>query len=138
MILMNNIKFLLSIVILSVLLSCSTKVASNDRLPSEDEFVPVEKFPQVNINKLQKLAKYPELASRSEIEGRVIVKVLVDKTGKVLIKNIKYSDSPLLEKAALEAIDKYGDFEPAVQLGKTVACWDTVPIAFKLRPARKK
>lgn len=138
MILMNYIKYFLSIVILSVLLSCSNKVVSNDRLPSEDEFVPVEKQPEVDISKLQRLVVYPDLAKRSGIEGRVIVKVLVDKTGKILVKNIEYSDSSLLEKAALEAIDKYGDFVPAIQKGKTVACWVSVPLIFKLRPAQVK
>lgn len=102
-------------------------------LPSPDDFIPVEKQPVVDIAKLQNLVVYPDLAKRSGIEGRVIIKVLVDKTGSILKKKVEYTDSPLLDKAALDAIEKYGKFIPAVQNKQPVACWVSVPITFKLR-----
>lgn len=104
-----------------------------DELPSPDDFIPVEKQPGVDIAKLQKLVVYPDLAKRSGIEGRVIVKVLVDKNGDLLKKKIEYTDSALLDKAALDALDKYGKFTPAIQNKQPVACWVSVPITFKLR-----
>jgi protein TonB len=107
--------------------------ARDQELPSPDDFIPVEKFPVVDIAKLQRLVVYPDLAKRSGIEGQVIVKVLVDKTGDLLKKKIEYSDSPLLEKAALDAIEKYGKFIPAIQNKQPVACWLSVPIKFQLR-----
>lgn len=107
--------------------------AREDELPSPDDFIPVEKQPVVDIGKLQKLVEYPDLARRSGVEGRVIVKVLVDKTGDILKKKIEYSDSQLLDQAALDAISKYGKFTPAIQNKQPVACWLSVPITFKLR-----
>jgi protein TonB len=102
-------------------------------LPSPDDFIPVEKQPGVDIGKLQKLVEYPDLARRSGVEGRVIVKVLVDKTGEIIKRKIEYSDSQLLDQAALDAINKYGRFTPAIQNKEPVACWLSVPITFKLR-----
>lgn len=97
------------------------------------KFIPVEKQPVVDIAKLSKLIVYPDIPRRSGIEGRVVVKVLVDKTGKILKSKIEHSDHILLNSAALNAINAYGDFEPAEQGGKKVACWLTVPITFRLR-----
>lgn len=104
-----------------------------DILPDIKDFVVVEKAPKVDISQLQKLIEYPNLALKSGTQGKVIVKVLVSKTGEILKKKIIYSDSQLLDNAALEAINKYGKFEPAVQNGQNVACWVAVPINFKLR-----
>ncbi len=107
--------------------------ARDQELPSPDDFIPVEKQPGVDIGKLQKLVEYPDLARRSGVEGRVIVKVLVDKSGEIIKRKIEYSDSQLLDQAALDAINKYGRFTPAIQNKEPVACWLSVPITFKLR-----
>lgn len=106
--------------------------ARETELPSPDIFIPVEKNPVVDIAKLQRLVIYPDLAKRSGIEGRVIIKILVDKTGDILKQKVEYTDSPLLDKAALDAISKYGKAIPAIQNKQPVACWVSVPINFKL------
>ena len=121
---MNNfINYIVFILLSTGIIACSN-----------NKFIPVEKNPQVDIVRLSSLVKYPDLARRSGTEGKVIVKVLVGKNGEVLKSVIEYSDSRLLENAALNAVKAYGDFEPAEQGGKKVACWLSVPITFKLRP----
>jgi len=107
--------------------------ARETELPSPDDFIAVEKNPVVDIGKLQGLVEYPDMARRSGVEGRVIVKVLVDKTGEILKTKVEYSDSKLLDPAALAAIKKYGKMTPAIQNKQPVACWLSVPITFKLR-----
>lgn len=99
----------------------------------EDVFIPVEIQPSLDIVKLQKLVKYPELAKKVGIEGRVIIKVLVGIDGKVLKRRVEYTDNTLLNDEALKAIDKYGNLEPAMQNDQPVACWVSIPITFRLK-----
>lgn len=99
----------------------------------EDVFIPVEKQPSLDIVKLQKLVKYPELAKKVGIEGRVIIKVLVGIDGKVLKRRVEYTDNTLLNDEALKAIDNYGKLEPAKQNDQPVACWVSIPITFRLK-----
>jgi TonB family protein len=101
--------------------------------PDIDDFIAVEVEPGVELGKLQKLVEYPEMAKRAGIEGRVVVKVLVAKTGEVKKIVILTSDNSMLNNAALTAIKKYGDFTPAIQNKQPVMCWVAVPITFRLR-----
>lgn len=76
--------------------------------------------------------KYPPLAQEAGIEGRVILNVFVDETGKV--KNalvIKGVPNTGLDEAALEAIQKW-EYEPAMQRGKPVGVWISQIIKFEL------
>lgn len=99
--------------------------------PAPDEFIPVEVQPQFDYSKLQKDIEYPEMAKRAGIEGRVIVRVLITKEGKPKKTIIEYSDSDMLNKAAVQAIMKQV-FTPAIQNGQPVAVWVSIPINFKL------
>ena len=100
-------------------------------LPGYGEFVAVEVQPQV-INKVSPV--YPELARRAGGEGKVLVDILVDKEGKVRdVKILKPSGANVgFEEAALEAVKKW-TFSPAIQNGKPVACWLTLPILFTVK-----
>jgi Ca-activated chloride channel homolog len=96
-----------------------------------DDFVPVEQAPKVDLKILQKNIVYPELARRAGIEGKVLVRVLIDKTGSPTKHRIEYSDNTMLEQPAVDAIMK-SSFTPAIQKGNAVACWVTLPVVFKL------
>lgn len=102
---------------------------------SEDdiEFQAVEFEPKLDMSKLQGLIEYPTIARKSNIEGRVIIKVLVKSDGSVGKYMVEHSENIMLNIAALEAITKYGKFVPAIQNGKTVDCWISIPINFRLR-----
>ncbi|MBM2816786.1 MAG: TonB family protein [Ignavibacteria bacterium] len=103
--------------------------------PSPDEFIPVEKEPNFDYDRLMKLAKFPDIARRAGIEGKVQLRVLVYKDGKIKRDKIiiEYTDSELLNDAAVKAIVDYGQLIPAVQNGQPVQCWVSIPIIFKLR-----
>lgn len=111
------------------------KVVIEQRIeePAHDQFLPVEKEPGVDLAKLQRSIKYPELARRAGIEGKVIVRVLVDDKGKVRRQMIEYTDHEMLNEAAMEAISNYGLFTPAIQNNQPIMCWVSIPIQFRLR-----
>jgi TonB family protein len=75
--------------------------------------------------------RYPELAKKAGIEGKVWVKLRIDTDGKVIDAQLIKADHESLVEAALEAAKKF-EFEPAIMKGKPVAVWVTVPFAFKL------
>lgn len=109
------------------------QVTEREEEPGIDDFVPVEVQPGFDLGKLQGMVKYPDMAKRAGIEGRVVLRVLIDKDGTVRKKKILQSDNSLLDKAALDAIANYGNFTPAIQNNTPVMCWVSVPITFKLK-----
>ena len=107
-------------------------VGKIEQEPNIDDFIPVEKEPVVDLVELQKKIIYPEMARKAGIEGRVIVRVLVDRAGKPVRSVVQYSDSQMLDQAAKNAVMK-SVFTPAIQNGQPISCWVSIPITFKLR-----
>lgn len=103
-----------------------------DEIPPDDVFIPTEKEPNVDLAELQRKIVYPEMARRANIEGKVIVRVYVDKTGKPKKVNIQQSDSQLLNQAAIDAVMKTV-FTPGIQNKQAIGCWVSIPIQFQLR-----
>ena len=103
------------------------KVPENDGPPPD--FVPVEKEPQIIK---QVTPKYPELAQRAGIEGRVIVKIWVDKDGKPHKAVVLKSDAQIFDQAAIDAAMQYR-FTPAIMNHGPVAVWVVIPFTFKLQ-----
>lgn len=108
------------------------KVNTREEIPDPDEFVAVEKEPNVDLGQLQKNVEYPEMAKRAGVEGKVSIRVLVSKTGKPKKTIIESSDSDLLNDAATKAVMKT-TFTPAIQNGSPIDCWVSIPIVFRLR-----
>lgn len=76
---------------------------------------------------------YPALARQAGIEGRVVVKVVIDKAGKVIEASVLSSDvTPSMEKSALQAARKCR-FKPAKQGSMTVKATVAIPFDFRLR-----
>jgi TonB family protein len=76
--------------------------------------------------------EYPEQARKNGIEGRTVVRALIDFDGSISAMEI-YSSSgnEILDNAALSAV-KRSTFEPASHKGKAVKVWVSIPIQFKL------
>ncbi len=100
--------------------------------PAMDEFIPVEKQPQTDMAELQKSVVYPEMAKKAGIEGKVILRVLVDTDGSVRKVAVMQTDSQLLVESAKNAVEK-ATFTPAIQNNQPVMVWVSIPITFKLR-----
>ncbi len=74
---------------------------------------------------------YPEMARASQLEGTVVVKVLVGPTGQVMQAQVISSVHPLLDRAALDAARRC-KFKPGKQRGIPVKAWMAIPFAFRL------
>jgi periplasmic protein TonB len=75
---------------------------------------------------------YPLDAQRRGIEGRVVLRFVVDENGQVQNPEvIKAEPEGVFEQAALEAIVKY-KFDPAMIDKKKVKCFVVLPIGFRL------
>ena len=74
---------------------------------------------------------YPEIARRAQIEGTVIVKVLVGPDGSVKDAQILQGVNPMLNKAALNAARRC-KFSPGKQRNIPVKAWMALPFAFRL------
>lgn len=92
------------------------------------DFVAVEKEPVV-VKKAE--PKYPELAMRAGLEGRVWVKIWVDKEGKPKQVVVLKSDAEIFNEAAVEAAKQFL-FTPAYMNNGPVSVWVSVPFRFKL------
>lgn len=108
-------------------------INASESEPDPDEFVAVEKEPSFDLVALQKSVQYPKLAREAGVEGRVVVRALIDKSGQVKKTLIQASDNSLLNQAAIDAIKNYPDFQPAIQNKQPVTVWISIPIKFKLR-----
>ncbi len=75
---------------------------------------------------------YPDLARQAGIEGKTVVKALVDIDGSIIdAKVLKSSGNQMLDQAAVVAARKY-KFTPAKQRDKFVRVWVAIPITFQL------
>jgi len=103
-------------------------------LDKDTFFVAVEQMPTVigGIKSIQEHIKYPEIAKRAGIEGRVFVKAFIDSTGTVVKTEIIRGIGAGCDEAAMTAVEKV-KFKPGMQKGKPVNVQITVPILFKLQ-----
>ena len=93
------------------------------------DFVPFEKEPQI-VKESQPV--YPDLAHRAGVEGKVWVKMWIDKEGKVRDVIILKSDAEIFNKAVIEACKQYR-FTPALMNNGPVAVWVAMDFVFKLK-----
>ncbi|MDK9701435.1 MAG: energy transducer TonB [bacterium] len=103
----------------------------DEYIPKADEFVPVEKQPEIIS---APPPEYPEMARTAGLAGTVIVQFLVNKKGEITkVKVLKASPPGLgFEDKAMEAVKKW-KMKPAINNGQPVAIWVTQPIRFKLK-----
>lgn len=109
--------------------------------PAEEEveeepeiFVIVEQMPELigGLAAIQKKIKYPEIAKKAGVEGRVIVQFVVDEEGSVQDPQVVRGIGAGCDEEAIRAV-KQAKFEPGKQRGKSVKVKMSLPITFKLR-----
>ena len=82
--------------------------------------------------------KYPVLAQKAKIEGRVIVQFVVDKDGSISDTKVVRSVSPELDAEALRVVGLMPKWNPGKQRGKAVAVKYTMPIMFSIHKDEPK
>jgi TonB family protein len=90
-----------------------------------------ENEPEVNLDKLYENVTLPLLAERFDIEGDVLMEVEIDDDGEVVNYKILRSDSEILTRGAIEALNNT-IFEPALEDGKEVGTTIEIPFRFRL------
>ena len=103
-------------------------------LSSRDEvFVVVEQMPELvgGLEAIQRGLRYPEIAKKAGIEGRVIVRFIVDERGRVTAPGIVRGIGGGCDEEALRVV-REARFEPGRQRGRTVKVKMSLPIMFSL------
>jgi TonB family protein len=115
--------------------AADTSRTSRDGAPSgdADTFVIVEQMPELigGLASIQQTLRYPELAKRAGIEGRVFVQFIVDEQGNVVDPEVVRGVGSGLDAAALDAV-RGARFKPGVQRGQAVRVRMSLPITFRL------
>ena len=108
-------------------------------------FTVVEEMPQFPggmgeaMRFLAKNIRYPAEAQKAKIEGRVIVRFVVNRDGKVSDAEVVRGVSPDLDAEALRVVSMMPEWIPGKQRGKAVDVKFTMPIMFRLStPAPKE
>lgn len=81
---------------------------------------------------LQNNLMYPSSCYQQGIQGRVIVKFVIDTDGSVVNAEVFKSINPYLDKEALRVVNAMPKWKPGKQKGQTVKVRFTLPITFRL------
>ena len=76
--------------------------------------------------------KYPPSAVKRNVQGKVVMQFVVDKTGKVTEIKVAKSVDKALDAEAIRVCKLLPDFYPALENGEPVSVWFNLPITFKL------
>lgn len=85
------------------------------------------------INFIVKNIVYPSEAKRQGIQGKVIARFCVTKTGSIDRVSVLRGVSPELDMEAIRVIKLLPAFKPGRQDGVPVDVWYTIPVDFKLK-----
>ncbi|MDX1547863.1 MAG: energy transducer TonB [Rhodothermales bacterium] len=102
--------------------------------PEPEIFVVVENMPELigGLGAIQKDIKYPEIARKAGVEGRVIVQFVVNEQGQVVDPVVVRGIGAGCDEEALRVV-KQAKFKPGKQRGKAVKVKMSLPITFKLK-----
>lgn len=118
--------------------SITLKFKLPDQILDEAPFVVVQEMPQFPggdkelLDFLANNTKYPESLRSEKIEGRVIVRFVVNTEGKVEGCSVLKGVHPLLDAEAVRVITSLPAFNPGKQAGKPVNVWYMAPVTFSL------
>jgi len=123
---------------------CGTKTEkiSKVKITHEDDtvctrtYINIDQMPifpggeQKLLDYIYKNLKYPESAIKNNIQGKVIVRFLVTKTGRVDSVDVVRPLYPVCDREAVRVIRTFPKFIPGKQEGKIISVWYTIPIVF--------
>ncbi len=104
-----------------------------DDLDEEEIFIAVEVMPEIigGLAALHDLVEYPPIARKAQLEGTVVVAVVVNTDGVPSDPKILRSAADPLDKAAVEAVMKLR-FKPGMQRNRAVRTIVSIPVHFRL------
>ena len=120
---------------------------SDEQAPDDEKdqiYNTVDQMPQFPggeaemVKYLYQNIKYPENAIKNNVQGRVVVQFVIDKTGQVGDVKVVRSVDEEVDAEAVRVIKSMPKFEPGRQDGKEVAVWYTLPVSFFIRGDAKQ
>jgi len=85
------------------------------------------------INFFANNLSYPEIAKRAEVEGKVVLSFIVDKSGKIKDVEVLKGIGVGCDEEAMRVINSMPNWNPGKQNGKPVITKINIPVVFKLR-----
>lgn len=82
---------------------------------------------------LQHNIKYPKKAKKKHIEGKVILRMVMDENGAITEVRVSKSADPDLDKEAVRVARMLPNFSPGLIKGKPVKVYYNLPIIFRLQ-----
>ena len=76
--------------------------------------------------------KYPTIAQEQGIQGRVVVKFVVNRDGSISDIQVQKSLDPNCDKEAIRLIKSMLNWIPGKQNGKNVATYYSLPVLFRI------
>lgn len=116
----------------------SATIATKATDATEEPFVLVEEMPQFPggdkalLGFIAKNIKYPPTAMKKGIQGKVILKFVVSKTGSVENIKVLKSVDPECSKEAIRVIQLMPKWKPGKQNGVEVPVYFVLPVMFRL------
>jgi TonB family protein len=118
--------------------SVTTSKDGRYQIVKEEPFVVVEEMPMYPggegelLKFIAENTQYPEAAKAQKIEGKVVVRFIVNTEGDTEGMSVLKGVHPLLDAEAIRVVGMLSGFRPGMQGGKAVPVWYMVPINFAL------
>lgn len=111
--------------------------ADKDQQPAANEpiLTMAEQAPSFDGNLFQWLAanlQYPSIAAENGIQGRVVVKFVVEPDGSVTNATVTRGVDPSLDQEALRLVNAMPKWKPGMNNGKYVRVWYNLPVSFRI------
>ena len=107
-------------------------------IPANTIYTVVEQMPEfpggddAMMKFIQRNIKYPDMERESDIQGRVVIGMVVNQDGSLSDIVVKKGVSSGIDKEALRVVRLMPQFKPGKQSGKPVRVRYLIPIMFKL------
>ncbi|MBO7587843.1 MAG: M56 family metallopeptidase [Bacteroidaceae bacterium] len=104
----------------------------------DDVFMVVEEMPEFPggtdalLEYLRTNLKYPDECKENNIQGRVLVSFVVNKTGEIINAEVVKSVNELLDAEALRVVNSMPVWKPGKQRGEVVRVKYVVPVTFRM------
>ncbi len=113
----------------------SINVYAQDNKKDPDIFTKVDVMPKADYDLTQYLdlnLKYPDSARNHDIEGRVLIKFVVNEDGRISNCTVIKGIGAGCDQEALRVVKSMPKWDPGEKDGRQVKVYFTLPVVFKL------
>ncbi|MEM8898473.1 MAG: energy transducer TonB [Bacteroidota bacterium] len=110
----------------------NSEVEEEAKAPNIHEYFELDQEPEpLNMREVQMSIGYPKEAMDNNIQGVVVMRVLVGEEGEYVKHEVVKEESPILMEAINEKIENL-KFTPGIKEGASVSAWVNIPFKFKM------